>query len=283
MSPWILETTGTLKTMKTQEMAEHCGSKKSIYEQNPEVEKDKNVTFSASGIFSPSSRTKVKTLMDNDFLVEEVFSVTLALKLTLEREQNSLFWPRISVNNYDPAYFGSGTRLTVIETDLKPVPPTVEVLRPSPNECNKKKKKTLVCVASDFYPDHVKVHWEVDGFEVTKGVATDSAAWRNGTGKNYTITSRLMVNETTWHRPGRQFTCIVRFFDGGTYIEANHSVYGEEAKVKYKSPLTRERYLRVTHGAKLSYSVFIVKSCIYGAFVAFLVWKLQRSAEKQST
>ena len=35
-----------------------------------------------------------------DFLLEETFSVTLEMKLTLEREQNSLFWVSRSVCNF---------------------------------------------------------------------------------------------------------------------------------------------------------------------------------------
>lgn len=36
-----------------------------------------------------------------------------------------------------------------------------------------------------------------------------------------------------------------------------------------------EKYLKITQAAKLSYSVFIFKSCAYGAFIVFLVWKFQ--------
>nr|XP_029131260.1 uncharacterized protein LOC110005538 [Labrus bergylta] len=39
-------------------------------------------------------------------------------------------------------------------------------------------------------------------------------------------------------------------------------------------------YLKVTQSDKLTYSVFIVKSCFYGAFVAFLLLKFQGAKQK---
>uniref|UniRef100_A0A8D0AET7 Ig-like domain-containing protein n=1 Tax=Sander lucioperca TaxID=283035 RepID=A0A8D0AET7_SANLU len=56
----------------------------------------------------------------------------------------------------------------------------LKVLPPSKKECQKDGagKKTIVCVARGFYPDHVSVYWQVNLENVTDGVATDNAALR---------------------------------------------------------------------------------------------------------
>nr|XP_046269351.1 uncharacterized protein LOC124072176 [Scatophagus argus] len=176
------------------------------------------------------------------------------------------------------AHFGKGTKLTVLESGRQAKPPTVNVLPPSLNECRNKKdserRKTLVCVASEFYPDHVSVFWQIDGDNVTEGVATDDAALRPEGDGYYKITSRLRVSAKSWFTPTREFKCLVQFYNGKDYEIYEDSINGVEAPAKGNA-ITREKYLRVTQTAKLSYAVFIVKSSIYGAFVAFLVWKLQ--------
>uniref|UniRef100_A0A673A8V6 Ig-like domain-containing protein n=1 Tax=Sphaeramia orbicularis TaxID=375764 RepID=A0A673A8V6_9TELE len=122
------------------------------------------------------------------------------------------------------AYFGKGTKLTVLEPGRKPVQPKVQILNPSPNECRnqkdvRKRKKTLVCVASGFYPDHVSVHWQHNGNNVTNstGVATDANA-QMMEDKFYTLTSRLRVKYEDWDDE-HTFTCIVTFFDGEDYVD----------------------------------------------------------------
>ncbi|KAM7376298.1 hypothetical protein PAMP_006040 [Pampus punctatissimus] len=174
------------------------------------------------------------------------------------------------------AYFGKGTKLTVLESNYKITAPTVTVLPPSQNECqnpnNNQKKKTLVCVATNFYPDHVSVDWKINEKNVTKGVATDNAALRKEKDSGmYNITSRLKVSLREWYNPSNTFECIVRFYNGKEYENVSASITGEEGMFEPSA----EKYLKITQSAKLSYSVFIAKSCIYGAFVVFLVWKLQ--------
>uniref|UniRef100_A0A3Q1F2A8 Ig-like domain-containing protein n=1 Tax=Acanthochromis polyacanthus TaxID=80966 RepID=A0A3Q1F2A8_9TELE len=124
------------------------------------------------------------------------------------------------------AYFGGGTKLTVLDPDRQITPPKVKIFRPSPKECKNQKeeqrKKTLVCVASDFYPDHVTVSWKLNGEDVSTGVATDSAA--TPVDKSYRITSRLKISATLWENQDNSFVCIVSFFDGDTTIYRNDTL-----------------------------------------------------------
>ncbi|XP_029900718.1 M1-specific T cell receptor beta chain-like [Myripristis murdjan] len=174
------------------------------------------------------------------------------------------------------AYFGSGTKLTVLEYNV--TAPTVKILPPSSKEC-KKKKKTLVCVASGFYPDHVSVFWQIDGVDVTDGVATDNNAVRKN--ESYSITSRLRVLAEDWRSPDRTFTCTVTFFNGTGYEPHSDSVHGTAGEGEGES-FTRENYVRTSQAGKLSYAVFLAKSSLYALFITALVWKLKNSSGKQN-
>ncbi|XP_071222993.1 M1-specific T cell receptor beta chain-like [Salvelinus alpinus] len=187
-----------------------------------------------------------------------------------------------TVGGASQAYFGGGTRLTVRESGLLVTPPTVKVLPPSTKECedrNKKKKKTLVCVATDFYPDHVTVFWRLNGgANITDGVGTDNTALRGN--KLYSITSRLRVPAKKWNKASNRFTCTVRFFNGTTDIYVADHINGEEGQGG-DGGITTEYYVRSTKTAKLAYSIFIAKSTFYGLVVMALIWKFQRSSDKQ--
>uniref|UniRef100_A0A8D3B4R3 Ig-like domain-containing protein n=1 Tax=Scophthalmus maximus TaxID=52904 RepID=A0A8D3B4R3_SCOMX len=134
------------------------------------------------------------------------------------------------VSFFFPAYFGGGTKLTVLESNRAITPPRVKVLEPSAEECqsrgDKKNRKTLVCVASGFYPDVVSVSWRVDGREVAGGVATDTAARRQG--RYYDLASSLRVPLTQWFTAGKNFSCTVSFYNGNETVDRSDWVRGIE-------------------------------------------------------
>uniref|UniRef100_A0A4W6BLZ7 Ig-like domain-containing protein n=1 Tax=Lates calcarifer TaxID=8187 RepID=A0A4W6BLZ7_LATCA len=180
-----------------------------------------------------------------------------------------------TVNTQSEAYFGAGTKLTVLEDGVDVTPPTVKMFWPSSTECRNPentRKKTLLCVATDFYPDHVRVFWQMNGENVTTGVATGNPVKQHD--KKYRITSRLRVHADDWQDSENEFTCNVEFFtiDKGPII-ISESIQSKEDLSPKES--TREDYLKITQTAKLTYSVFIIKSFIYGAFVVFVVYKLK--------
>uniref|UniRef100_A0A8C4EZ83 Ig-like domain-containing protein n=1 Tax=Dicentrarchus labrax TaxID=13489 RepID=A0A8C4EZ83_DICLA len=156
----------------------------------------------------------------------------------LRPSHSAVYYLFLHCDSVTEAYFGKGTKLTVLEKDKEITEPTVEVLRPSPTECrNEQRNKTLVCVATGFYPDHVSISWQISGVGVTKGVATDEAAqWMPGK-TFYQITSRLKVSEEDWYNPKNQFNCTVNFYNGNDTVPYTDSIRGEGIPVNDISQL----------------------------------------------
>ncbi|XP_042565768.1 T cell receptor beta chain MC.7.G5-like [Clupea harengus] len=168
--------------------------------------------------------------------------------------------------------FGSGTKLTVLDPQIPVTKPNVTVLPPSPKEiCG---KVTLVCVATDFYPDHVAVSWKINNETVTSGVGTENSA--HSLNKMYSISSRLQVKKSVWQNTANTFTCSVQFFDGEDNVTVTDIIHGQSG-----SGLTVETVRRAMLTARFAYLLFLGKSILYALVVGGLVWKIRGS--KQST
>lgn len=88
-------------------------------------------------------------------------------------------------------------------------------------------------MATEFYPDHVKVFWQIDGKNITDGVATDEAAERIETPSvSYRITSRLRVSAKDWFTKGKNFSCIVSFYNGTDTTKYLGEISGIEGKFR---------------------------------------------------
>lgn len=121
--------------------------------------------------------------------------------------------------------------LLISTDDTIPVTvPTVKVLDPSTKEiCKKKKTVTLVCVVTDFYPDHVEVYWQQNGVNITDGSRTDDRALQNNKTRKYSITSRLRIPLKRWYNARNSFTCLTSYFNHSytTYQDTIRGVKGE--------------------------------------------------------
>ncbi|NXI75073.1 TRBC2 protein, partial [Anseranas semipalmata] len=105
------------------------------------------------------------------------------------------------------------------------IPPAVAIFSPSKQEIQQKSKATLVCLASGFYPDHLKLVWKVNGAERTEGVGTDEISTSNGT--TYSLTSRLRISTQEWFNPLNRFECVAKFFKNETLESIHKFIYGD--------------------------------------------------------
>ncbi|XP_025756607.1 immunoglobulin lambda-1 light chain isoform X1 [Oreochromis niloticus] len=242
----------------------HCSHNVSIFDRILWYKQDEHRALKFLGYLNgeyPYPEDDVKGKISFDGNARKHSNLTIS---NVSVTDSAVYFCAATSTNTQPAYFGQGTKLTVLEQD--PITPNVTVLAPSVNECknkkDKKRKKTLVCVASGFYPDHVEVYWQMNEKNVTDGVATDEAAERIETPLSYRITSRLRVSAKDWFTEGKKFTCIVSFNSRHVTTKHHDTILGVEDKEDRGTG--REKYLKITNKAKLSYAVFIFKSCLYG-------------------
>lgn len=179
---------------------------------------------------------------------------------------------------YAEQFFGSGTRLTVLE-DLKTVtPPKVSLFEPSEAEIADKQKATLVCLARGFFPDHVELSWWVNGKEIRNGVSTDPQAYKESNNITYCLSSRLRVSATFWHNPRNHFRCQVQFYglteednwpeDSPKPVTQNISA---EAWGRADCGITSASYRQGVLSATILYEILLGKATLYAVLVSALV------------
>ncbi|XP_060546222.1 M1-specific T cell receptor beta chain-like [Pantherophis guttatus] len=164
----------------------------------------------------------------------------------------------------DKLYFGQGTRLTVLEKGHILTPPSVTIFSPSKRELEKKQKATIVCLATDFYPDHVILTWYLNNKSITDGIKTEEPKYEN---KKYSLISRLRITENQWQNSKNNFKCKVDFYNSSESTSYEASIIGEECDSQTS---TNELYLRQANLGKLVYILLIFKSALYGAFIMHL-------------
>ncbi|CAM9648541.1 unnamed protein product [Bubo scandiacus] len=78
---------------------------------------------------------------------------------------------------------------------------------------------TLVCLASDFHPDNLKLFWKVNGAKRTEGVQTDEFSTQNES--TYSLTSELRISAQEWFNP----------------LNCFEPVFPQENETKHRNPI----------------------------------------------
>ncbi|GCB63844.1 hypothetical protein scyTo_0004486 [Scyliorhinus torazame] len=157
---------------------------------------------------------------------------------------------------------------------------TVTLFEPSPKEIKDKKKATVVCLVSDFYPDNIKIFWHVNGEETkadAKSIQTDLNSISMDGNKSYSITSRLRFNIYDWIKI-RTITCKVDHYAEGSTARTHNDTLTVNAEI---CGVTKASKLQSMGTGKLTYLILICKSILYGIFVTIIAWKTKTSYSKR--
>uniref|UniRef100_A0A8C3HG71 Ig-like domain-containing protein n=1 Tax=Chrysemys picta bellii TaxID=8478 RepID=A0A8C3HG71_CHRPI len=156
--------------------------------------------------------------------------------------------------------------LSVPEVGLNITPPRVAIFPPSKQEIKEKGKATLVCLATKFYPDHIKLFWEVNDAEREDGVRTDEfSTWDKNS--SYSLTSRLRISTQEWFNSKNSFRCAVKFHLDDIQYKVIRGGDG--------CGITEESYMRSGNSTKLTYLVLLWKAMLYALLVSALVWRVK--------
>nr|ABU93637.1 T cell receptor beta [Gallus gallus] len=194
-------------------------------------------------------------------------SLSMAIDHVLLNDSGTYFCAkRLLPGQRKDMIFGDGTKLTVIGKNSEIIEPDVVIFSPSKQEIQEKKKATLVCLASGFFPDHLNLVWKVNGVKRTEGVGTDEISTSNGS--TYSLTSRLRISAQEWFNPLNRFECIANFFKNGTQQSIQKIIYGDTG-----CDIFKENYQRSATAGKFVYIMLIFKSILYGIFVmGMMLW-----------
>ncbi|XP_078055911.1 immunoglobulin lambda-1 light chain-like [Mustelus asterias] len=176
------------------------------------------------------------------------------------------------------AYFGSGTKLVVLEHEI--LSPTIALFAPSPEEIRDKRKATVVCTITDFYPDNIRIFWFVDGRPKPDNdtrVQTDLTSIAGHENKSFSITTRLRFEDQEWAQ-SKNVECKVEHYANGSDPTQYSSTLAINAEICGAS---KEEKMRSMATAKLTYLIVFCKSILYAIFVSIFAWKAKTSYSKR--
>ncbi|XP_043932159.1 immunoglobulin kappa light chain-like [Protopterus annectens] len=138
--------------------------------------------------------------------------------------------------------------------------PSVQLLGPSCVEIAQKSSVTFICLASDFYPKHIRINWHINHVQTSSGTQFPFTENEDGT---FNVPGVLTLPANTW--AGMVVvTCEVEH--EALAIPLNKSI-------KHEAKQKKGQLAEILRGAFFYYLAIISVSIIYGFGVSFALYK----------
>uniref|UniRef100_A0A8C9REJ8 Ig-like domain-containing protein n=1 Tax=Scleropages formosus TaxID=113540 RepID=A0A8C9REJ8_SCLFO len=152
--------------------------------------------------------------------------------------------------------------------------PEVQILPPSSQEIEDKKRVTLVCVATGFYPDHITITWYLNDRRDERSVQDETAV--QAPDKTYSITSRLRISVKEWQRSRNKFKCHVEFYAENGTKSFTKEIQGKSECATYSNNQTAHlSCIQVLVVYPCSISLVHLLSALFALFVIVFIIKLK--------
>ncbi|XP_067837982.1 immunoglobulin kappa light chain-like isoform X3 [Heptranchias perlo] len=178
--------------------------------------------------------------------------------------------------------FGTGTKLIVTEEEAKK--PRIRLFPPNGQELKETSEATVVCLLTGFFPEVIKVYWEIAGHrQEDEKVGTDSVEKEEG--ETYSVISRLKISKLQWEED--KITCGAEHETApeATTIDKNSKTAPETAgptcppSETVSSELSEETDegppLSSLQVASFTYTLLLMKNVVYCGIISFILYRAE--------
>ncbi|XP_043396505.1 immunoglobulin kappa light chain-like isoform X1 [Chelonia mydas] len=174
-------------------------------------------------------------------------------------------------------YFGTGTKLVVSDIQAKFDSTKIQVLPPSTEQDG---KVSYMCLIQDFYPNVIKVTWEVDKKNVEEN-AVHEEIWDPDTNQQlYSMSSWLTVDKNSnknyrckYQHESKEGSRPIESPDTSVVSQTTESCINKPENGTTLSTDITDSFMHRT--AYLIYIVLLLKSTTYYVIVLFFIYRMQ--------
>ncbi|XP_051865301.1 T cell receptor beta chain MC.7.G5-like [Pristis pectinata] len=230
-------------------------------------------------LFTSAAQGSVSNYTSDSYTARRPSNTLFSLELNKPSpSQSAVYFCSCKDTGLREAYFGTGTKLVVLEHDVQA--PTVTLLRPSRREVAEKKRATVVCLITRFYPENIEIQWVLNDEKLQAKdprVQSDPEPVSEDGNKTFSITTRLQLEAYEWAMSANVMCNVL------------HYQKGEEAKSYQDKIDVREVPCGISNEQKmlsmgtgiLTYLVLICKSILYAVIASVLAMKAKTSHSKR--